>query len=225
VQGTRFSALAQINANNVSTLVQEFQFRTGVEAGHEGAPLVVGDTMYIVSPFPNTLFALDLSRRGAIRWVFRPRVDEFAEDKACCDIVNRGAVFAAGKVIYNLLDNTTVAVNASTGQLVWRRKLGDPATGQTMTMAPLVVGDKVFVGNSGGEMGVRGFIAALDVGTGREVWRAWSTGPDPDVRIGPRFRAFYPKDQGTNLGTTTWPGTLWQRGGSTVWGWSPTIRS
>ena len=219
VQGTRFSQLAEINTSNVSRLVQEFQFRTGVEAGHEGAPLVVGTTMYVVSPFPNKLFALDLARQGSLRWVFDPRADRHAQDKACCDIVNRGAVFANGKVIYNVLDNTTVAVDASTGRAVWRTKLGDPATGQTMTMAPLVVGNKVFVGNSGGEMGVRGFIAALDVNTGREVWRAWSTGPDADVRIGPRFHPFYAKDQGTNLGATTWPGTLWQRGGSTVWGW------
>ena len=219
LQGTRFSQLSQINTTNVGRLVQEFQFRTGVEAGHEGTPLVIGRTMYIVGPFPNRLFALDLSRGGAVSWVFDPRADPHAQDKACCDIVNRGAAYANGKVIYNVLDNTTVAVNATTGQAVWRTKLGDPATGQTMTMAPLVVGNRVFVGNSGGELGVRGFLAALDVDSGKEVWRAWSTGPDPDVRIGPRFKPFYAKDQGANLGTTTWPGTMWRRGGSTVWGW------
>jgi len=219
VQGTRFSSLAQITTTNVKNLQEEFHFETGVLAGHEGAPLVVGGTMYIVAPFPNRLFALDLARKGAIRWVFDPRANRFAQDKACCDIVNRGAVFANGKVIYNVLDNTTVAVNATTGTEVWRKTLGDPATGQTITMAPLVVGDKVFVGNSGGEMGVRGFIVALNVDTGAEVWRAFSTGPDADVGIGPRFHPFYAKDQGANLGTKTWPGTLWQNGGSTVWGW------
>jgi len=227
VQGTRFSSLAQINTANVSRLQEEFHFKTGVIAGHEGAPLVVGSTMYIVSPFPNKLFALDLARGGRVKWIFNPRPDPHAQDKACCDIVNRGAVYANGKIIYNVLDDTTVAVNAVTGQEVWRTKLGDPATGQTMTMGPLAITttatgtvvNKVFVGNSGGEMGVRGFIAALDIDTGREVWRAWSTGPDSDVRIGARFHPFYPKDQGTNLGVTTWPGTLWERGGSTVWGW------
>jgi PQQ-dependent dehydrogenase (methanol/ethanol family) len=86
-------------------------------------------------------------------------------------------------------------------------------------MAPLVVGNKVFVGNSGGEMGARGFIVALDVATGKEMWRAFSTGPDSDVLIGPGFHAFYPKDNSTNLGTATWPGTLWEHGGSTVWAW------
>jgi lanthanide-dependent methanol dehydrogenase len=231
IEGTRFSSLKQITAANVRQLREEFRFTTGVRAGHEGAPLVVNNTMYVVSPFPNRLFALDLNRPGQTRWVFDPRADRFARDKACCDIVNRGAVFANGKVIYNVLDNTTVAVDAVTGREVWRRKNGDPATGQSMTMGPIVVRDKVFVGNSGGEMGVRGFIAALNVDTGAEVWRAWSTGPDTDVRIGSRFNPFYAKDRGKDLGVTTWPGApgptdpprtpnpMWKNGGSTVWGW------
>jgi lanthanide-dependent methanol dehydrogenase len=219
VQGTRFSSLSQISASNVAGLTQEFQFVTEVKAGHQGAPLVVGNTMYVVGPFPNRLFALDLTRPGQTRWIFSPRPDEFAIGEACCDIVNRGPVFSNGKVIYNALDNTTVAVNAVTGQEVWRTKLGDPRTGQTMVMGPLVVGDKVFVGNSGAELGVRGWLAALSVDTGREVWRAWGTGPDADVLIGSGFRPFYPKDQGTNLGVSTWPGTLWKQGGGTRWGW------
>jgi len=225
LEGTRFSALNQITAANVGQLREEFRFTTGVQAGHEGAPLVLGNTMFVVGPFPNRLFALDLNQPGRTRWVFDPRADRFAQAKACCDVVNRGAVAAdaaVGKVIiYNVLDNTTVAVNAATGREVWRTKLGDPATGQTMTMGPIVIRDKVFVGNSGGEMGVRGFIAALSVNTGKEVWRAWSTGPDADVRIGSRFNPFYAKDRGTNLGAAaTWNGTtMWQRGGGTVWGW------
>ena len=219
VEGTRFSSLALINVSNVGQIKQEFEFTTGVKAGHQGAPLVVGSTMYVVGPFPNKLFALDLTRPGHTRWVFDPKADEFAQGQACCDIVNRGAVFANGKVIYNALDNTTVAVDAASGRQVWRTKLGDPRTGQTMVMGPLVVRDKVFVGNSGAELGIRGWVAALDVNTGRELWRAWSTGPDVDVRIGARFRPFYAKDRGTDLGVTTWPGTLWKQGGATVWAW------
>ena len=219
VQGTRFSSLAQITPANAATLVEEFRFSTGVLAGHEGTPLVVGDTMYVVGPFPNRLFALDLTRPGRTRWIFSPRPDTFAIGQACCDIVNRGAVYADGKVIYNALDNTTVAVDAVTGREVWRRKMGDPRTGQTMTMAPLVVGNKVIVGNSGAELGVRGWVAALDLHSGKEVWRAFNTGPDADVKIGPRFRPFYPKDQGRDLGQTTWPGTLWRMGGATSWSW------
>ena len=230
VQGTRFSSLTQINSTNVDRLQEEFHFSTGINAGHEGQPLVVNGIMYVVTPFPNLLYALDLGRNGDVKWVFDPHADLFAQDKACCDIVNRGAAFhprdpntatSVDKVIYNVLDNTTVAVNAQTGQEIWRTKMGDPAIGQTMTMAPLVVNNKVFVGNSGAEMGVRGFIAALDAESGRELWRAWSTGPDNDVRIVPGVtHPPYPKDQGAELGIVTWGGTtLWQQGGSTVWAW------
>ena len=225
LQGTRFSGLEQINTTNVGRLKEEFDFDTDVVAGHEGAPLVVNNTMYVVSPFPNFLFALDLKDKGKLKWKFNPRADPFAEGKACCDIVNRGAVFAThpsrpnGLIIYNVLDTTVVAVDAKTGKEVWRNKLGNVRIGETMTMAPLVIGDRVFVGNSGGEMGVRGFIASLRVSDGQDVRKAFSTGPDADVRIGPDFRAFYPKDQGENLGVRTWPGDLWQLGGSTVWAW------
>jgi PQQ-dependent dehydrogenase (methanol/ethanol family) len=219
VEGTRFSSLSQITPANVATLKEEFRFSTGVKSGHQGAPLVVGNTMYVVGPFPNKLFALDLTRPGQTRWVFSPQPDEFAKGQACCDIVNRGAVHVAGKIIYNALDNTTVAVDASTGKQVWRTKFGDPRTGMTMVMGPLVVGDKVFVGNSGAELGVRGWLAALNVNTGKEVWRAWGTGPDADVLIGAGFKPFYAKDRGVDLGVTTWPGTLWKQGGATSWGW------
>ncbi len=219
IEGTRFSSLDQITTSNVAQLKEEFHFTTGVKAGHEGAPLVVKNTMYVVGPFPNKLFALDLTRGGNTRWVFDPAADQFARDKACCDIVNRGAVYANGKVIYNVLDNTTVAVDAVNGHEVWRAKLGDPRTGQTITMAPVVVGDKVFVGNSGAELGVRGWIQALNVDTGAKLWKAFSTGTDADVLIRDKFKPFYAKDQGKDLGTTTWPGTLWQHGGGTVWGW------
>jgi len=219
VQGTRYSSLSQINTSNVANLTQEFSFSTGVLAGHEGQPLVVGSTMYVVGPFPNQLFALDLTHPGTTRWVFNPSPNPYAQGQACCDIVNKGAAYTNGMVIYCALDNTVVAVNATTGVPVWRTSLGDPLTGETMTMAPIVVGSRVFVGNAGSELGVRGWVAALDVGTGNLDWKAYNTGPDSDVLIDSTFKPFYAKDRGTNLGTSTWPGTLWQQGGSTVWGW------
>jgi alcohol dehydrogenase (cytochrome c) len=118
VQGARFSTLNQINTSNVARLTEEFHVTTGIEAGHEGAPLVLGTTMCMVTPFPNRLIAFDLAEGGEVKWTFDPHADRFAQDKACCDIVNRGAVYADGRVIYNVLDNTTVAVNAVTGELV-----------------------------------------------------------------------------------------------------------
>ena len=134
-------------------------------------------------------------------------------------MVNRGAVFAGGKVVYNTLDNHVVAVDAETGTEAWKTKVGDINVGETMTMAPLVVKDRVLVGNSGGEMGVRGWLKALDVNSGRVLWTAYNTGPDRDVLIGARFKPFYAKDRGTDLGVTSWPGQQWKIGGGSVWGW------
>jgi PQQ-dependent dehydrogenase (methanol/ethanol family) len=138
---------------------------------------------------------------------------------ACCDVVNRGAAYADGRIFFNTLDNQTIAVDAKSGKELWRSKLGNIKSGETMTMAPLVVKDKVLVGNSGGEFGVRGWLIALDTKSGKEIWRAWSTGPDSEVLIGNEFKPFYASDQGKDLGTHTWPGSAWKLGGGNVWGW------
>jgi len=218
--GTRFSPLDQITPENVIHLKVAWTFSTGETSGHEGNPLVVDSTMYVVTPFPNKLYALDLTQEGApLKWVYKPEPEEASQGVACCDVVNRGASYAAGMIIYNTLDNHTVAVDTKTGHEVWKAKLGEITQGQTMTMAPLVVKDKVIVGNSGAELGVRGWIAALELGTGKLLWRAYSTGPDADVKIGEAFAPFYADHRARDLGTTTWPGEQWKLGGGTVWGW------
>jgi lanthanide-dependent methanol dehydrogenase len=218
--GTRFSTLAQIDTSNVTRLKMAWTFADGTINGHEAAPLITGDTMYVVTPFPNIAYALDLTKPGApIKWSYRANPKPLAIGKACCDAVNRGGAFADGKFIYNLLDMHTVAVDAKTGKEVWRATLGDSAHGETMTMAPLVVGNKVFVGNSGGEMGVRGWIAALDLKTGKLLWRAYSTGSDADVKLGKDFKPFYAFMQGKDLGKTTWPDSAWKQGAGGVWTW------
>jgi PQQ-dependent dehydrogenase (methanol/ethanol family) len=216
----RYSPLDSIKTTNVKDLHVVTTMSTGIPNGHEGQPLVVNNTMYVVTPFPNNLIAIDLTRPGgAMKWVFVPHPDPKSVGIACCDVVNRGAVYADGKIIYNLLDAHTVAVNAGTGEEVWRTKVGNIDIGETMTGAPIVVKDKVLVGNSGGELGVRGYVAALDLKTGRELWRAYNTGPDSDVKIGAGFHAFYQKDQGKDLGVSSWTPDQWKLGGSTVWGW------
>jgi PQQ-dependent dehydrogenase (methanol/ethanol family) len=216
---TRFSPLNQIDAGNASRLRVAWTFSTGADRGHEAAPLVVGDTLYVVTPYPNILYALDLTRPGApIKWKFRPQTMPSAQGVACCDVVNRGAAYANGLVVYNTLDNQTVAVDAKTGTLRWKAQLGDINRGETITMAPLIVKDKVLVGNSGGEMGVRGWLTALRLADGSMAWRAYHTGPDRDVLIGPRFKPYYKQDQGRDLGVTTWPPDAWKTGGGTVWG-------
>ncbi len=216
----RYSTLDAITTSNVKDLRVITTLSTGVPHGHEGQPLIVNNTMYVVTPFPNNLIAVDLTKTGgALKWIYQPHPDRRAVGIACCDIVNRGAQFVDGKIIYSLLDTNVVAVDAETGKEVWRTKVGNTDLGETFTAAPLVVKDKVIVGNSGGELGVRGYVAALDVKTGKEIWRAFNTGPDKDVKIGASFKPFYQKDQGKDLGVSSWTSDQWKLGGSTVWGW------
>src|SRR4029078_3314943 len=175
---TRFSGLDQINASNAANLKVAWTFSTGVDRGQEAAPIVVGDTMYVVTPYPNTLYALDLKNSGATKWKYDPAPEAASQGVACCDVVNRGAVYLNGKVFINTLDGNTCAVNAATGKELWKTKLGDINKGETITMSPLAVKDKVYVGNSGGEFGVRGWITALNADDGHIVWKGFNTTPD-----------------------------------------------
>jgi len=217
---SRYSTLAQITSENAPNLRVAWTFSTGVLRGHEGQPLVVGNTMFLVTPYPNVAYALDLTQPGfPLKWKYRPENAQAAVGIACCDVVNRGAVYADGKIVYNLLDGHTVAVDAGTGEELWRVSMGDLNRGETITMAPIIVKNKVIVGSSGGEMGVRGWIAALDLGTGTKLWRAYNVGPDSEMKVGGRFKPFYGADRGPNLGISSWPGESWKTGGGAVWGW------
>jgi PQQ-dependent dehydrogenase (methanol/ethanol family) len=190
-----------------------------VLAGHEGQPLVVGDTMYVVTPWPNVLYAFDLTKEGyPLRWKYRPDVSANAIGVSCCDTVNRGAAYADGKIVYNLLDGHTVAVDARTGRELWNTQIADVASGETVTMAPLVVKDRVIVGASGGEFGIYGWTKGLDLKTGSVVWTGHNIGPDAGMLAKPGdFNA--PYDSGADLGARTWPGETWRTGGAPVWGW------
>ena len=217
---TRFSGLNEIHTGNVRQLGVAWTFSTGMVSGHEAAPLVVGGTMFVVTPFPNIVYAFDLTRPGSpIKWQYDPKPLGAAKGVACCDMVNRGAAYAGGAIFFNTLDGRTIALDAETGQPRWIAQLADINKGETMTMAPLVVKGKVLVGNSGAEFGVRGWLTALDAASGAIAWRAYSTGPDKDVLIGPNFKPHYDSDRGTDLGISTWPGESWRTGGGTVWGW------
>jgi PQQ-dependent dehydrogenase (methanol/ethanol family) len=214
----RFSGLSEINAQNAKNLKLAWTFSTGVFRGQEAAPLVVGDTMYVVTPFPNYLYALDLNHPGQVKWKYDPKPEAAAKGQACCDWVNRGAAYADGRIFYNTLDAHTVVVDARTGAEVWKTKIGEIAQGETITMAPMVVKDKVYAGISGGEMGVRGRLTCLSTKDGKILWKAWSAGPDEDCLIGPRFKPFYDSDKGKDLGVKTWPPGHWKIGGGTIWG-------
>jgi PQQ-dependent dehydrogenase (methanol/ethanol family) len=217
---TRYSALADINPANVARLRPVFTFDTGIPRGHEAPPLVVGGVMYIVSPFPNSVTALDLATPDhAVKWVYHAPVVPRAEGVACCDVVNRGAAFADGRLFFNTLDGQTIALDAGSGRELWRVQLGNINIGETMTMAPLVAEGRVLVGNAGGEFGVRGWLAALDAASGAQVWKAYSTGPDADVLIGGDFHPYYASDRGRDLGVSSWQPEGWRLGGGNPWGW------
>ena len=216
---TRFSALGDISAQNARSLHPVWTFSTGVLGGHEGQPLVVGDTMYVVTPWPNVLYAFDLTREGyPLKWKYRPEVSANALGVACCDSVNRGAFYADGKIIYNLLDGHTVAVDARSGREVWKTQIADLGNGETTTMAPLVVRDRVIVGAAGGEFGIYGWVKGLELSSGRIAWSARNLGTDDEMRA--RADTFRPPyEHGADLGAHSWGNESWRTGGAPVWGW------
>jgi PQQ-dependent dehydrogenase (methanol/ethanol family) len=216
---TRYSGLDQINKDNVGKLQVAWTFSTGVLRGHEGSPLVVGDIMYVHTPFPNIVYALDLNDNGKIIWKYEPKQDPNVIPVMCCDTVNRGVAYADGKIFLHQADTTVVALDAKTGEVKWTAVNGDPSIGETNTATVLPVKDKVIVGISGGEFGVRGHTTAYDMNTGEMVWRAYSMGPDSDTLIDPENTTHLGKPVGPDSGTNTWEGDQWKIGGGATWGW------
>ncbi len=215
----RYSKLDQITNENVGDLQVAWMFSTGVLRGHEGSPLVVGDTMYVHTPFPNIVYALDLANNGKILWKYEPKQDPNVIPVMCCDTVNRGVAYADGKIFLHQADTTVVALDATSGEVVWSAVNGDPTIGETNTATVLPVKDKVIVGISGGEFGVRGHVTAYDMATGEQVWRAYSTGPDDEMLVDPENTTHLGKPIGADSSLNSWEGDQWQIGGGTTWGW------
>ncbi|ABI61242.1 methanol/ethanol family PQQ-dependent dehydrogenase [Granulibacter bethesdensis] len=224
-EAQNYSPLKQITTKNVKDLKVAWTFSDGVLNGHEGAPLVVNNTMYVTGPFPNRTFALGLDNPGRIIWENNPKQSANARSVACCDVVNRGMAYWPGDsktpalIFKNLLDGRLTAMNAKTGDVVWQMENGDIKVGQTETQAPYVVKDLVITGSSGAELGVRGFITAYDVHTGAQKWRAYETGPDSDLLLAKDFNIHNPQYGQFGLGTETWQEETWKIGGGTNWGW------
>ena len=217
--GQRYSPLNQINKENVGSLQVAWTFSTGVLRGHEGGPLVIGDTMWIHTPFPNKVFSINLSDQS-INWSYVPKQDAAATVPVmCCDTVYRGLAYADGKIFLQQADTTLVALDANTGEKLWSTVNGDPTKGSTNTNAPIVIGDKVYTGISGGEFGVRGFLAAYNINDGSLVWKAYSTGPDEEMLVDPDNTMSMGKPVGANSSLNTWKGDQWKIGGGTTWGW------
>ena len=215
----RYSKLDQINAGNVKDLKVAWTFSTGVLRGHEGSPLVIGDTMYLHTPFPNNVFALDLNEPGRILWKYEPKQDPSVIPVMCCDTVNRGLAYADGKIFLHQADTTVVALDGKTGKEIWKVKNGDPKRGETNTATVMPVNDKVIVGISGGEFGVLGHVTAYDINTGKQVWRGHSSGPDDHMLMDPEKTMSLGKPVGKDSSLKTWQGDQWKIGGGTTWGW------
>jgi lanthanide-dependent methanol dehydrogenase len=188
-----YSALSQINTNNVKDLKLAWTFSTGVNRGHEGAPLVIDGVMYVHTAFPNNIYALDLNNDQKILWSYFPKQDPSTQAVMCCDNVNRGLGFGDGKIFLQQNNGTLVALNAKTGALIWQVQVNDPKTGATNTNAPQIIKDKVLTGCAGGEFGVRCFNAAYYLKDGALAWKAYSTGSDAEVMIGADFNKANPQ--------------------------------
>jgi alcohol dehydrogenase (cytochrome c) len=215
----RYSKLDQINRDNVKNLKVAWTFSTGVLRGHEGSPLVVGNVMYVHTPFPNIVYALDLDNDGKILWKYEPKQDPSVIPVMCCDTVNRGTAYANGMVFLHQADTTVVALDAKTGKEVWKAVNGDPKKGETNTATVLPVKDKVIVGISGGEFGVQAHVTAYDMKTGKRLWRAYSVGPDDQILLDPEKTTALGKPVGKDSSLKTWQGDQWKIGGGATWGW------
>ena len=218
----RYSELNQVNKGNVKKLKVAWMMSTGVLRGHEGSPLVIGNTMYLHSAFPNKVFAVDLATQE-IKWRFEPKQDSAVIAQMCCDTVNRGLAYAQGKVFLQQADSTLVALSADTGKIVWSVKNGDAKLGAVNTNAPHIFGDKVITGISGGEWGVRGYISAYALSDGKLIWRGYSVGPDSEMLIDPAVTTTWSDGRvmpvGKDSSLKTWKADQWKIGGGTTWGW------
>ncbi len=218
----RYSELKQVNSGNVGRLQVAWTLSTGVLRGHEGSPLVIGDTMYIHTPFPNNVIAVNLQDQ-TFRWKYEPKQDANVVPVMCCDTVNRGLAYGDGKIFLQQADTTLVALDAKSGKVVWTAKNGDPKIGETNTNAPHVFKDKVVTGISGGEFGVRGRLIAYNIKDGKRAWIAYSTGPDNEILVDPQKTMTWTNGKmapvGKDSSVKTWQGDQWKLGGGTTWGW------
>ncbi|MBC7832902.1 MAG: methanol/ethanol family PQQ-dependent dehydrogenase [Hyphomicrobium sp.] len=218
-QAHRYSKLDQINTKNVGSLKVAWTFSTGVLRGHEGSPLVIGSMMYLHTPFPNIVYALNLDDENKIVWKYEPKQDPSVIPVMCCDTVNRGLQYADGKLFLHQADTTLVALDAKSGKEVWKAVNGDPKRGETGTGAAIVVGNVVMIGVSGAEFGVRCFWTGYDTESGKMLYRGYSMGPDSDILFDPEKTMSLGKPVGKDSSLKTWTGDQWKLGGGSIWGW------
>ncbi len=193
--GQRHSALKQINSANAKNLELKWVFQAQSLGTFQATPLVVDGIMYTTQA-PNDVVALD-AKTGRVFWMYRYTLP--SEIRVCCGQVNRGLAMLGDTLFMGTVDAHLIAIDAKSGRPIWKTKVAENALGYAVTVAPLVVKDKVILGVAGGEYGIRGFMAAFDAKTGKEVWR-FKIIPEPGEK-----------------GNETWPGNTWEHGGGSVW--------
>jgi len=204
---TRFSPLAQITDGNVDQLGLAWSFSTDTERGLEATPLVIDGVMYTTGSW-SVVFALD-ARSGEELWRWDPQVDRAYGQRACCDVVNRGAAYHDGKVFVGILDGRLAALDAETGDVVWETLTVDQDLPYTITGAPRIVKGKVMIGNGGAEYGVRGYVSAYDTESGELAWRFYTVPGNPAEGF---------ESEAMEAAAETWTGEWWvYGGGGTAW--------
>ena len=204
----RYSRLAQIDSDNITDLGLDWHFDTDYNRGLEATPLVVDGVMYVTGNW-SVVYALDASD-GRLIWRYDPEVPKEWGKMACCDVVNRGVAIYQGKVFVGTLDARLVALEASTGRVLWDIKTADTSKyPYTITGAPRAAKGKVFIGNGGAEFGARGFVSAYDADSGELVWRFYTVPGNPEVGQ---------ESEALEQAALTWTGEWWNAGGGgTVW--------
>jgi alcohol dehydrogenase (cytochrome c) len=208
----RYSTLNQINPSNVKTLEQKWAYQGAVVGPWQSTPLVVNGVMYLTQR-PNDVVALD-AKTGRVFWIYQhiPASDH----TACCGANNRGLAILGDTLFLATLDARLVAIDARTGRRVWDTRVDDYKLQYSMTVAPLVVKDKVIIGVGGGDLGIRGFIAAYDVRTGREAWRFYTI-PGPGEPGHETWKPCPSSSPTTPDSPAYCDREAWKHGGGSVW--------
>lgn len=226
---TRYSPLEQINTDNVAHLQMIWSQSSSTLRGHEGQPLVVmvdgKPMMYTVSAWPNIVQALDLSNPDhpvqVWKYVKKTNRDSRAVAKACCDVVNRGAIYAKGHLVFATLDGYIISLDARTGEEEWIHDIAQSEQGETVTTAPIIAGNHVIIGYSGNEFGARGAVFSFNLKTGEREWMCYNNGPPEEVCMTESTNSEVPMHGTleTYRGVNEYPEGEYKRGGGTVWGW------
>lgn len=193
--GQRHSGLGQITRDNVKQLQLKWVFQSTSFEKNEASPLVVDGVLYTVQ-MPNDVVAMDAAT-GRIFWTYSHK--PAAAARVCCGRVNRGLAILGDTLFLGTIDGRLIALDAQTGKAVWNVAVARPEAGYSLTLAPLIVKDKVIIGTAGGEYGIRGFVAAYEAKTGKEVWR------------------FYTIPAPGEPGNETWAGDSWKTGAGSIW--------